>query len=84
MCIGVGVLVVDGRWMLLPAHPQQYCDPPVTCFLFLAFFKCVLALLYEVMSIGWSVGWSVGRLVGWSDGLLVTHLTIHTAYMLAL
>ena len=30
----------------------------------MAIIKCVLALLYEVMSVGRSVGW----LVGWSVG----------------
>ncbi len=33
-------------------------------FLFLFLFSCVLASLYEVVSVGPMVGWSVGRSVG--------------------
>ena len=29
-------------------------------------FRCVLASLYEVVSVGWMDGWSVRRSVGWS------------------
>ena len=33
VCVWSGVWGVDGGWMSLPTHPQQYCDPVSLVFL---------------------------------------------------
>ena len=43
---------------------QTFDDTPGVPIGLLGLVKCVLALLYEVMSVGQLVGWSVGRSVG--------------------